>query len=100
MLNKETKYLDITHIPELLRLAEEVQNSRESRVLTRDGKELAIVSPAKPAAKRQGRVKGQRFSMVDPLWQVVGIGPADEGPTDVSENTDKYLAEAYLPKQP
>ena len=29
----------------------------------------------------------------DPLWDIIGI--ADAGPSDLAENHDKYLAEAY-----
>lgn len=38
------------------------------------------------------------FTMDDPLWDIVGIGRS-EGPTDVSENVDHYLAEAYYPNE-
>jgi len=27
----------------------------------------------------------------DPIWDVIGIGQAIDGPTDISENVDKYL---------
>ena len=27
----------------------------------------------------------------DPIWDVIGIGKAIDGPTDISENVDKYL---------
>lgn len=27
----------------------------------------------------------------DPIWQVIGVGQEVEGPTDVSNNIDKYL---------
>lgn len=41
--------------------------------------------------------QGKPFTFDDPLWEIVGIG-ASEGPTDISENKYKYLAEAYAPK--
>jgi hypothetical protein len=54
---RESKHIDVTHIPELLRLAEEVHASREPRVLTRDREELAVLRPVKrrraQAAKTQ-----------------------------------------------
>ena len=34
----------------------------------------------------------------DPLWNIIGIASDDDGPTDVSSNKHKYLAEAYMPK--
>jgi hypothetical protein len=46
--------------------------------------------------KRSPSRRRKRFSMTDALWELRGIidGP---GPTDVSENTDRYLAEADAP---
>jgi excisionase family DNA binding protein len=40
------------------------------------------------------RIEVQPFTFDDPLWNIVGIID-DDGPTDASVNTDKYLAEAY-----
>jgi hypothetical protein len=89
---RELKRIDITNVPELLRIAEEVQASQEPRVLRRDSEDLAVVRPIKPSRRRvpPGRATGAK----DPLWSIVGIGRS-EGPTDISENVDKYLAEAY-----
>ncbi len=35
MLNKDVKHIDISNIPELLRLAEEVQGSNQVTILTK-----------------------------------------------------------------
>lgn len=43
-------------------------------------------SPASPA--------GHVLTSASPLWRIVGLID-DDGPTDVSENVDRYLAEAY-----
>lgn len=100
MASKEIRHTEITEIrstAELLRLAQEVQTSKHPTVLTRDGEELAIVSPAKPA--RSKRLKGKPTSKDDPLWRIIGIAadPTDKV-NDVSTNTNKYLAQAYLDK--
>ena len=90
---RELKRIDITNVPELLRIAEEVQASQEPRVLRRDGEDLAVVRPL----KRPGRPRiprGKPFTKEDPIWNLQGIGRS--GLTDVSENVDKYLAEAYI----
>lgn len=50
--------LDISDIPDVLRLAEEVRRAGEPRVLRRDGEDLALVIPlpqAKP--RRRSRTK-------------------------------------------
>lgn len=98
MATKETPHTEISEIrdiPELLRLAEEVQATKQARVLTRDGEDLVIVQPTKPARRRS--TKGAATSAGDPLWDIVGMA-SSEGPGDVSEHVDKYLAEAYNDK--
>jgi excisionase family DNA binding protein len=64
----------------------------------------ALLRPVKvrtPLKRRTRIPRGRPFTMDDPLWNIVGI--ADKlapnrppGPTDVSSNKHKYLAEAYL----
>ncbi len=92
MLNKEVKHIDITNTPELLHLAEEVQKANQVTMLTKDGEELVKVTPAKPTRKK--RAKGGPTTMDDPMWNLVGTGHSGVG--DISANTDKYLADAYL----
>ena len=50
---KEIKAIDVSNVPELLRLAEEVRASNEPRLLRRDREDLAILTQAKPARKRR-----------------------------------------------
>lgn len=51
---KELRTIDVSHVPELLRIAEEVGASGEPRVLRKNHVDLAVVMPlAKPA--RRGR---------------------------------------------
>ena len=55
---EHAKSIDISDVPELLRLAEEVRRAGEPRVLRKDGEELAMVVPlAPPKVRRRGRVK-------------------------------------------
>jgi hypothetical protein len=37
---------------------------------------------------------GHLLTSESPLWEIVGL-VTDDGPTDVSENVDRYLADAY-----
>ena len=55
-----------------------------------------FVEPIEPkiAPTRRAAARGRPFTMDDPLWGIVGIGRST-GPTDVSENKHKYLADAY-----
>jgi hypothetical protein len=89
---KEPKRIDISRIPELLTLAQEVRSTNEPRILQQDSEDVAMLTPITPAAKRSGR--GKPTSADDPLWKLVGIGHSGKG--DISENKHQYLAEAYL----
>jgi len=55
-----------------------------------------FIQPVEPKiGQRQASVRrGKPTNAEDPLWHIVGIGHS-KGPTDVSENKHKYLAEAY-----
>jgi hypothetical protein len=89
---KEAKHIDISSIPELVKLAQEVRSTNEPAVLQQEREDLAMLTPIKPVAKRSAR--GKPTSVDDPLWKLVGIGHSGRG--DISENKHKYLAEAYL----
>jgi hypothetical protein len=42
--------------------------------------------------------QGGPFTMDDSLWNLAGIADSGpNGPTDVSDNKDRYLADAYWP---
>jgi hypothetical protein len=88
----EPKRIDISSIPELLRIAQEVQRTNESAVLQQESEDLAMLTPIKPVAKRS--IRGKPTSADDPLWKLVGIGHS--GRSDISANTHQYLADAYL----
>lgn len=55
---RETMSIDVSHMPDLLRLAEEVGASGEPRILKRDGEALAVVTPIVSRSRiRAGRAK-------------------------------------------
>jgi hypothetical protein len=93
---KAPKRIDISRMPELLNLAQEVRRTNEPAVLQQDSEDVALLTPITPAAKRSGR--GTPTSADDPLWKLIGIGHSGKG--DISENTHQYLAEAYLHHKP
>lgn len=92
--------LDISDAPDLMRLVEEVRRSRAPRLLKLGNEPVAILTPvasAEPDLVPPPRGDGRTGSH-DPLWNIIGIGDAagsPDDPTDVSENPDKYLADAY-----
>ncbi len=91
MTKGTVKTVDVTDQPDLLRLAREVQNSHESRLLMNESEELAMLVPLEAPRRRR---KSGIVTKKDSLWNIVGLG-ASEGPGDVSENKHKYLADAY-----
>jgi len=93
---KEPKRIDISAIPELLNIAEEVRTTKESRLLKRDGEDLALITPVRPVARRIRR--GRPTDADDPLWNIVGMASSPE-PTDASKKHE-YLADAYAPQKP
>jgi len=52
---RELTSIDVSGIPELLRLAEEVGSSGEARLLKRDHEDLAVLMPVARVPKRKAR---------------------------------------------
>lgn len=48
---RDLKAIDISNVPELLRIAEEVHTTHEPRLLRRDREDLAILMPARQTTK-------------------------------------------------
>ncbi len=86
---RERQALDVTHNPELVRVAREVQQTRTTRILQADGEELAEI---KPLARRPRLPRGKRTSANDPFWRIVDIA-ATGAPDSASERVDEILAE-------
>jgi hypothetical protein len=102
-MRKATTAVDISDLPELVRLAEQVQQSAEPRLLIAGGREVALLSPVR-APRRAGGAKRQRGREPeqDLFGGIIGIGdsagsPGD--PSDVAANKHKYLADVYDARQ-
>lgn len=55
----------------------------------------AIDQLVEPIAADDGKqLRGRPMTADDPIWSITAAGRS-AGPTDVSENVDRYLAEAY-----
>jgi hypothetical protein len=89
-MSRNLKHIDAIKLPDVLRIAEEVQRTQEPRLIKRGDEELAVVSPISPTIIQRGRPT----TLDDSLWNIIGIGRS-KGPTDTSANKHKYLAEAY-----
>ena len=60
-MTRETTAIDISTMPDLARLAEEVARTRTPRLLRRGDEDIAVLSPARP--KR--RPRGKRVTQAD-----------------------------------
>jgi antitoxin (DNA-binding transcriptional repressor) of toxin-antitoxin stability system len=96
-MTKEQTSVDITgsNPTEILRLLRQLVASGRRLVLTVGETPVADVAPVKPTRGARGRRQG--LTEDDPIWGIVGkMTRSPDGATDVSANTDKYLADAYL----
>ena len=91
-MSSKPRHVEIEDGRELLRVAEEVRDSREPVLLTRDGEELAIVRPVPRRSKASP--KGTPLTENDPLFGLIGIGRSGI-PGGVSGKKHEYLAKAY-----
>lgn len=100
-MQEEAKPYDVGKLPELRRLAEEVQATKRPRRLTREGDSLAMVVPIPASSKRQRSIASGGGEPDNVLLRLLEIGKTAEldpnEPTDVSANKHKYLADAYAP---
>src|SRR5438874_12742296 len=89
---QELEPIDISNMPDLVHLAEEVQKTQESRQLRRDGEVLAELTPVKPAKKK--RTKGQPLTEDDALFRLIGIGKSGI-PGGISGKKHEAFLEGY-----
>src|SRR5437879_3251009 len=69
---KDLERVDISNIPDLIRIVEGVQTSQEPRVLRRGDEDVAIITPLRP---RRRRASGSgTVTQDDPLFRLIGIG--------------------------
>ena len=52
-MQREIKRIDISNVPELLRIAEEVRITHQPHILRRDSEDVAILMPVTPSSQRR-----------------------------------------------
>ncbi len=87
---RELKSIDVSNSPELIRVAEEVRDSREPCVLRRDSEDLAILIPA-------GSVSKTRRRRVNSRAAYEAFRAAAGGWKDV--DTDRLIADIYADRR-
>ena len=90
-MNVEYRSVDITNPEALVRAAEEVERTRQPRVITRGGHQIAVLSPLKPARVRR---LGRPLTRSDSLFGVVGKAHVEDADA-VVDDVDAYLAQGY-----
>lgn len=76
MATEHLKAIDITDIPDLLRIAEEVRDSNEARILKRDDEDIAVLKPvARKGRARSSKADYEAFVSAAGSWK--GLVDAD-----------------------
>jgi hypothetical protein len=91
-MTRRLEPLDVTDAPEVRALAEEVARTGVPRVLTREGADLAVISPVSRGRGRLAR-SPQSTSPNDWLDDLIGIGRSSE-PSAVSSHIHAHVAKA------
>ena len=84
---KELRRTDISNIPELLSIAEEVRRTNEPRVLKRDSEDVAILTPIKKTTDKRRRTRSKTKADYDAFRSAAGSW------ADV--DTDKFIEDIY-----
>ena len=92
---KEPQRIDISSLPELLKLVQEVRTTNEPAVLQQESEDLALLSPVRPASRSKTTAKP--VTRDDALFQLIGIGKSGI-PGGVSGKKHEYLVRAYRPR--
>ena len=91
--------VDISTIPELARLADEVQRTRQARVLRRDGEDVALLVPVMPLPRRRAKkTLSRRFPDIASLAGAAGSLPRPLTWQEIEEIVRDERAEAYRDK--
>ena len=86
--------LEVNAIPELRQLAEQVDESGVGRVLVRDGKPIAILTPVR-GEDTAAEIKPRQRRRLQPerILDIIGTGSTAE-PTDILNHKREYVADA------
>ena len=89
---KEPKPIDISNVPELLHIVEEMQQSNQPSILKRDSEEVAIISLV--THQKRSAARGRAVTSEDSLFRLIGTGKSTI-PGGVSGKKHEHLARAY-----
>jgi hypothetical protein len=87
--------IDISSIPELLKLVQEVRQTNAPTILQQEREDVALLSPV--PAKKRAKTTAKPVTSEDALFRLIGIGKSGI-PGGVSGKKHEYLARAYRPR--
>lgn len=87
---RKLEEIDVSSLAEISLIAEEVQRTREPKVLRKHGEDVALIVPIKPSRRRSGRP----LTEADPLFELIGIGRSGI-PGGMSERKREALLKAH-----
>lgn len=82
---REAERVDISEMPDVVRLAEEVARTGSRRVLSRDGEAIAVLAPARPKRRLKAKVltPEQREAFLASAGGWVGLVDAEQLKRDI-----------------
>jgi hypothetical protein len=72
MAKSEPRRIEVDQVPDLAKIADEVQATGVPAILARNGQDLAIVTPVRPPRRSPSRARP--VTEDDPLFRLIGIG--------------------------
>lgn len=99
-MHERAEPIDVSDLPDVLRLADEVQRTGKPRLLKSGDTVIARLSPVRSSKRAARTPRRTQVGDYNPFGNLIGIanthGSPDD-PNDVSENKYKYLADAWDP---
>jgi hypothetical protein len=88
-MQEEVKHIDISHVPELMRIVEEMLASRQPRILSRDDEDVAVLmpvasAPEPPLQQEKTRADYEAFLSAAGSWN--GLIDPDKLIADIYES--------------
>jgi hypothetical protein len=82
-MNKHFTPIDISHIPDLVRIVEDMKEAKAPRILKKGSAPVAMLMPLETTTSQRQESTGES------LLRLAGIG--GKGPADLSTRLDDYL---------
>jgi hypothetical protein len=100
LMAQESAAIDISTMPDVLRLTEEVRQTQQPRLLRRNGEDVALLVPVLAKPRRTARRRlSKRYPTIASLAGAAGSLPRPMSWKEVQEIVREERAAAYRAKQ-